>query len=116
FEAATASNAMVLWLEENGALLPQLFLELYELTARPIYLFVDQLGLQVDKVVALLRVARTNKIPLVIIGAERDADWFTYCSALETEFRPQFLRVHNLSDSEIEGLLDLLERHRCLGL
>jgi hypothetical protein len=116
FEAATASNAMVLWLEENGALLPQLFLELHELTARPIYLFVDQLGLQVDKVVALLRVARANKVPLVIIGAERDADWFTYCSALETEFRPQFLRVNNLSDSEIEGLLDLLERHRCLGL
>jgi hypothetical protein len=35
FEAATSSDALVLWFEENGALRPQAFVELYELTKRP---------------------------------------------------------------------------------
>jgi cold shock CspA family protein len=116
FEAATSSNAMVLWLEESGALRPQVFVELYELTSRPIYLFVDQLGLQVEKLVPLLEMARSKKLPLVVIGAERDADWFTYCGALENDFNPQILRVGGLSNAEVEGLLDLLDRHHCLGL
>jgi cold shock CspA family protein/tetratricopeptide (TPR) repeat protein len=116
FEAATASSAMVIWLEQGGALRLQTFIELFELTARPIYLFVDQLGLQVEKVAPLLEMARTKKIPLVVIGAERDADWFSYCSILENEFKPRTFRVHNLSNSEVEGLLDLLERYNCLGL
>lgn len=115
FEAATASNALVLWLEENGALKPEIFVELYELTARPIYLFVDQLALQADKVRTLLATAKEKKLPLVVIAAERDADWNTYCNQLE-DFSPQILRVGNLSQNEAEGLLDLLERYECLGL
>jgi hypothetical protein len=56
FEAATtSSDALVLWLEESGALRPDVFLELYDLTKRPIYLFVDQVALQKDKLYALLR-------------------------------------------------------------
>jgi hypothetical protein len=50
FEAATASNALVLWLNEDGALRPEIFFEIYELTKATIYLFVDQLALHVDKV------------------------------------------------------------------
>jgi tetratricopeptide (TPR) repeat protein len=116
FESATASGALVLWLEENGALRPDAFSELYDLVKRPIYLFVDQIALHVEKVYPLLRSASAKKIPLVVVGAERDADWSTYCSVLEDEFAPKFLRVGNLSISEIEGLLDLLDRHGCLGL
>ncbi len=39
FEAATSSGDLVLWLEESGALRPDVFVELYELCERPIYLF-----------------------------------------------------------------------------
>jgi hypothetical protein len=45
FEAATASNALVLWLNEAGALRPEVFFEIYELTKATIFLFVDQLAL-----------------------------------------------------------------------
>ncbi|MEJ0092027.1 MAG: SIR2 family protein [Methylocella sp.] len=116
FEAATASNALVLWLEESGALNPNVFFELHELCQRPLYLFVDQVALQIDKLHRLLKAAKARSIPLVVIGAERDSDWNTYCSALEMDFTPQFVRVGNLSRDEVEGLLDLLERHDCLGL
>ena len=116
FEAATTSGALVLWLEENGALKTEAFVELYDLTKRPIYLFVDQMALHVDKLYLLLRMAATKSIPLIVVGAERDADWSTYGGVLEEDFSPRFLRVGNLSMTEIEGLLDLLDRHGCLGL
>ena len=116
FEAATSSDALVLWLEEGGALRPDVFLELYDLTNRPIYLFVDQVALQKDKLYALLRVARFRRVPLIVIGAEREADWNTYCQTLDSEFVPKAFRLGNLSRQEVEVLLDLLERHDCLGL
>jgi cold shock CspA family protein len=116
FEAATASNALVLWLEESGALKPEVFVELHSLSQRPIYVFVDQVALQMNKIYTLLKAAKARSLPIVVVGAERDSDWNTYCTALEDEFTPHFLRVGNLSREEVEGLLDLLERHDCLGL
>ena len=115
FEAATASDSLVLWLQENGALRAEVFVELYDLTRRPIYLFVDQIALQVDKLHSVLKAATFKNIPLIVIGAERDSDWSTYAGALDDDFTPQFLRVGNLSSTEIEGLIDLLERYDCLG-
>lgn len=116
FEAATASDALVLWFNADGALRPDVFLELHELTGRTIYLFVDDVGLHVDSLLTLLRYARTAKLPLIVVGSERDADWHTYCGALESEFPGPELKVRYLSRKEINGLLDLLERHGCLGL
>ena len=72
FEAATASNALVLWLEESGALNPKVFFELHEFCKRPLYLFVDQVALQIDKLHPLLKAARTKSIPLVVVGAEHE--------------------------------------------
>lgn len=116
FEAATSSNVVTLWLEDGGALHPGAIQELYELCQKPIYVFIDQLGFHVGKVLTALRDARQRAIPLVIIGAERDADWNTYCSQLDNEFPPAFIKVGNLSEGEVQGLLDLLDRHDCLGL
>ena len=89
----TASDALVLWFEENGALRPQAFIELYELTKRPIYLFVNQMALHLDKLHVLLKVAASKSLPLIVVGAERDADWSTYGGSLEEDFSPKFLRV-----------------------
>lgn len=116
YEAATASDALALWLQEGGALNPHVFIELHELSRRPIYLFVDQIGFRVTQVLSFLRTARARSLPIIVVGAERDADWNTYCGALEAEFPAEFLRVGNLSTTEVEGLLDLLARHGCLGL
>jgi len=116
FEAATGSNALALWFNADGALRPEVFSELHELTGRPIYLFVDDVALHVDGLLALLKHARALKLPLVVIAAERDADWNIYCGALESEFPGPELKVRYLSRTEINGLLDLLEKHGCLGL
>ena len=116
FEAAVSSNALVLWLQESGALRPEVFFEIFELTTKTIYLFVDQVALHVDKVHALMKAAQQRSIPLVIVAAERDAAWNTYCALLENTFDPLEKHVHNLSIAETRELIDLLERHGCLGL
>ncbi|MCM0753559.1 hypothetical protein DEA98_29025 (plasmid) [Brucella pseudogrignonensis] len=116
WEAATASNMLVVWFRPDGALRPEVFSELYELTGKTIYLFVDDVGLHVHELLALLRHARAAKLPLVVVGAERDSDWNTYCDPLESEFPGPELKVRYLSRKEIDGLLDLLEKHKCLGL
>lgn len=115
FDAATAYRALVIWLEESGHLRSEHFLEIYEFVQRPILLFVDQMALHVDKLVPFLRTMKTRRVPLVLIGAEREADWTTYCKALEEVQLPQFLRVGMLASKEVEDLLDRLERHNCLG-
>jgi tetratricopeptide (TPR) repeat protein len=115
FDAATANKALVLWLEESGQLRTDVFLEIHELVQRPIFLFVDQVALHVDKLIPFLRTMKARHIPLILIGAEREADWTTYCAGLEQVQLPQFLRVGMLSSKEVEDLLDLLERHHCLG-
>ncbi|WP_143217363.1 SIR2 family protein [Acetobacter sp. DsW_063] len=115
FDAATANQALVLWLKEGGQLRPDVFQEIYDLCQQPIYLFVDEVALHTEKLIPLLKAMKSRHIPLVIIGAEREADWTTYCNSLEEILPPQFLRVGMLSRPEVEGLLDLLERHNCLG-
>jgi tetratricopeptide (TPR) repeat protein len=115
FDAATAYRALVIWLEESGYLRSDSFLEIYELVQQPILLFVDQIALHVDKLIPFLRTMKSKRIPLVLIGAEREADWTTYCRSLEQVQLPQFLRVGRLASKEVEDLLDRLERHNCLG-
>jgi hypothetical protein len=115
FDAATANKAIVLWLEESGHLRSNVFLEISDLVQRPIYLFVDQVALHSDKLIPFLRAMKSRHVPLVIIGAEREADWITYCGALEQIQSSHFMRVGMLSAVEVEALLDLLERHGCLG-
>lgn len=116
FEASTASGALTIWVNDGGAINFDVINELYELSKQTIYLFVDQIGFRVTPILNLLKAARAKSLPIVVIGAERDADWNTYCGTLDAEFPPEFVRVGNLSQAEVEGLIDLLGRHNCLGL
>ena len=115
FDAATAYNAVVLWLEEAGQLRSDVFIELYDLIRSPIYLFVDQVALHAENMVHFIATMKAKHVPLVIIGAERQADWATYCVDLQNLLPPHSLKVGALASSEIEVLLDLLDRHNCLG-
>ena len=116
FEAATTSGALVLWLEENGARRPEAFAELYDLTKRPIYLFVDQMALHVDKLYLLLRMAAAKRMPLMWSAPKGMPTGAPMAGYWKRTSRRRFRRVGNLSMTEIEGLLDLLDRHDCLGL
>lgn len=105
----------MLWLQESGQLRSDVFFEISDLVKCPIYLFIDQVAVHVDKLIQFIASMKARHIPIVIVGAEREADWATYCGPLDNILIPQFVRVGHLSAAEVDSLLDLLERHDCLG-
>ena len=61
----------MLWLQENGALRPEVFAELFDLcNNRPIYLFVDQVALQVDRRAFGKREALAHQFPILIVDEQ----------------------------------------------
>ena len=116
YDAAYALDKMVFWLNNDGALRADVFEELYGLTGQTAHVFVDQVSLHVSSVLSLLAKSKERGFPITIISAERDADWASYCGDLERTFPPQLFTLGNLSEREVEDLVDLLERHKCLGL
>lgn len=116
FDAATALDELVFWLSEAGAVRPEFFQELYELTGKRTILFVDQISLHSDMILQTLESASLRDIPLTIIAAEREADWGSYCSKLEEKYPPEMFSLRALSEREAEDLVELLDRHKSLGL
>ncbi len=115
FDAATASDALVLWFNETGQLRAETILEVAELSRRTVYVFIDQIAVHVDAFAAFVKTLKARSAAVVLIGAEREADWMTYCSDLEETLPPHFVRIGHLSMTEVENLLDALKRHDCLG-
>lgn len=89
--------------------------EIFRLTGKRIFLFVDRVALVRNEVRELLQASKTRSVPLTIIGAERDNEWGIHCEQLEPYVRQDF-PVRYLSEQEINELLVLLERHNALGL
>ncbi|MBE70525.1 MAG: hypothetical protein CMO07_07225 [Thalassospira sp.] len=116
FDAATALDELVLWVNELGVPRYQAIHELHELTGKTCILIVDSISIHCTQIMKVLNDCKKNDIPITIISAERDADWGTYCSELEENFPPETYQLGHLSRREVDDLLDLLERHDCLGL
>ena len=91
------------------------FTEIYRLTGKRIFLFVDHVALYRNETKDLLHASKAQSIPLSIIGAERDNEWNIYCDQLEPFVRQEF-PVRYFNEREIELLLNLLECHKALGL
>lgn len=89
--------------------------EIYRLTGKRVFLFIDHIALTRYEVRDLLQNAKGRSIPITIIGAERDNEWNIYCEHLEP-FLQQDFAVRYLSETEIGELIGLLERHRALGI
>jgi hypothetical protein len=89
--------------------------EIFTLTGKRTILFVDRVALVRKEIDDLLRTSRLRKIPLTIVGAERDNEWNIYCEFLEPFLKQEF-PVRYLNQAEIRDLIALLERHNALGV
>lgn len=116
YDAATALDELVLWLKPTGQPRAEVFEELFGLTGKHAVLVVDQISNHSDAIGSLLRTLKRKKVPITIIASDREADWGNYCSELEEEFSPELHFLRRLNEREAEDLVDLLERHNCLGL
>lgn len=115
FDAAAALDQLVLWLAEDGEPRADVLEELYSLTGLRIFLFVDHVSLHAEALERMLYTLRARNVPITVIASEREAEWSTYCRGLNEAFTPTIYTLRLLSEREAETLVDLLERHRCLG-
>lgn len=116
YDAAVALDELVLWLRPTGQPRAEVFEELFGLTGKHAVLFVDQVSNHGEAIASLLRNLKRKKVPITIVASDREADWGNYCSELEEEFSPELHFLRRLNERETEDLVDLLERHNCLGL
>lgn len=116
YDAATALDQMVFWLSPTGNPRPEFFSELHSLTGKRAILFVDQISLHSEQIRKLLSSASSAGLPLTVIAADREADWGNYCQELEAQFPPEVFNLRGISETEAEDLVDLLSRHKCLGM
>jgi len=113
--AAMDYGKIVLFLKSGGAIRNEVIAEIYRYTQERIFLFIDKAALYVDEIRSLLEYARSNKLPLTLVVAERDAEWYVRCESLD-KYGVRDFSVRNLSEREVRGLLKKLEQHDSLGL
>ena len=89
--------------------------EIHRLTGDRVFLFVDHVALVRNELRELLSEANRRKIPISVVGAERDNEWNIYCEQLESFVSAEF-PVNYLSEKEIRKLLEFLEQHNALGV
>ncbi len=88
--------------------------EVIRLSRERVFLFADPVTEYSDLIEAFLKRARRQRLPLTIVGAERDNEWNMECEALEPYLTNTY-EVRNLSEREIRDLLGLLAKHKSLG-
>jgi hypothetical protein len=115
WEAAADYGALALWLNDNAARAADIVAELHRLSGKRIYLFVDRLALHIDAIEPLLASAKAKRLPVTVVAAESSSEWNTYCARLQKQKIATELTIHNLNETEINGLIDLLTRHGALG-
>ena len=115
WEAAVQYGKLVFYVDTAAGLRIEPLAEIHRLTGKRTFLFVDRVAVVRNELRDLLHAARSRKIPIAVIGAERDNEWNIYCDQLE-QFSRQDFPVRYLSEREIVELIGLLERHNALGL
>ena len=115
WEAGVTYDQLVLYITAPAGLRIEPLAEISHLTGKRIFLFVDRVALVRNELRILLQAARSQSMPLSVIGAERDNEWNIYCEQLEPFVCREF-PVRYLNEQEIKKLLGLLERHNALGL
>lgn len=114
WESGVTYDLLVFYVASSAGLRIEPLSEIYRLTGKRIFLFVDHVALFRDELKVLLERAKQQSLRLTVIGTERNNEWNIYCEELET-FLCQEFSVGYLNRPEITKLLDLLEQHKALG-
>jgi cold shock CspA family protein len=114
FDAATALDQFVLWLKPDGILRAEIIEELWTLSGLRLMIFVDHVSLHAEELERALHTLKRKNVQVTVVLSEREGEWAAYCSGLDA-FLPSITTLRRLSGREVEDLVDLLARHRCLG-
>ena len=114
WDAANSAGALCLF--SRGTTSPSLeaMRELSASTNERIFLFIDNAADRLTEIRALIDFARSRKIRLTLITAERLNEWNVRCESLE-EYLSDKYQLYYLNHAEIEKLVQLLTEYKALG-
>jgi tetratricopeptide (TPR) repeat protein len=115
WETSQTYGQLTFYLHETGTIKVDALEEIYRLTGKRIFLFLDRVSLKRQDVTKALSSCQAKRIALTVIGTERNSEW-NAISGLFSSFLCQEFSVHYLSAAEVTGLIDLLTKHNALGL
>ena len=114
YEAAIDFDNICIKLNPYGYPSYEPLVEMYSLCQKRIFLFIDPVSNYLDTIDHIVREARRDKLPLTIVGAERNNVWNSECENLYGILTDSY-QIRYLNDKEIDNLIELLERHKSLG-
>jgi cold shock CspA family protein len=115
WEAANYANVICLFVKNNPSTINfESIRDLYRLTKERIFIFIDAAADNISLILLLLEKARSYEIPLTIITAVRINEWNMSCDKLKQHVTAGHT-LRYLSEKEILGLVNLLEKHDALG-
>jgi cold shock CspA family protein len=115
WDAAASFNKICLYWKSSNKITVDFISEIIELIGQRIFLFVDKVSDHIPDMISLMKTAKTRKLPITVIGAERSNEWNIECSQLEQHVS-DFYDVRYLSHKEVLSLLEKLDQHKSLGI
>ena len=82
WEAGITYDKIALYTNKPSGLRLDMLKEIYALTGKRLYLFVDRVSIVRDELHTLLKDNKTGGIPLTVVCAERENEWLVYCDFL----------------------------------
>jgi cold shock CspA family protein/tetratricopeptide (TPR) repeat protein len=107
-------DGFVFFLREGGLLRKDRIQELYSLTGARIYVVIDDAIPQIKEISEFLSWAQRSNVPLTLIAGARTNEWNSYAADLEGQVENDY-ELRDLTEREINQLLEKLEMHKALG-
>ena len=92
-----------------------IIMEIAEKVGERIFIFIDRPAAHIPDLMLMLKKFSTSNLPATVIVAERTNEWNVECGPLHRFLNDDF-PVRNLSQKEINELIDKLSEHKCLGV
>ena len=113
FDLAVSFEQTVLFYRRGRKILVDALEELYRTQRKRIFVFFDDAADNVDKIRFLMDRAKALDLPITVLAAERKNEWNEIRVRLGQHVPAEF-ELSQLSNSEIENIIKVLEKTQCL--
>ena len=114
WESARDFDALIFYLREGGVLRPDIVAEIAQLTETPLLVVLDGAIPHLADIQQLIRLADHDRLPITLLLGARTNEWNVAGQELDPVIKEDY-ELRDLSEHEIQDLLDKLSAHRCLG-
>ena len=114
WDTAKEYNCLCLYLREHGRIKVGPLKEIIDKCDKEIFLFIESVADRIGEIEYVANTIGDQGKHLTIICTERFNEWNVSCNTIEDLVTDTY-ELHYLSKKEIDGLLELLEKHAALG-